>query len=563
MLTNLNIVNFGIISQLSLEFDKGLNVLTGETGSGKSIILDALFMALGGRASAEFIRFEQKKAQVEAVFNIKLTPEILKMLNKIGIEPEEDGTLICFREITRSGKNTCRINGHSVTLTVYRELGKLLVDIHGQHQQQSLLNIDKHRQLLDSFGGEEHLKLVQLTADYYLKWQDIHKKYYELTSNEKDKIRRIEMLQYQLNEIEKAQLKPEEDKDLESELNILMNTEKIVRLVNDSYKYLYEGESRQAAVVELLGKTINILEDLIEYVPEFGEMKSTIENMLYEIEDISRDLSEYRNNIEFNSERLNILEDRINLINRLKYKYGNTVEEILLFKQKAQIELDNLNYNQEKIGELEKSNADLELKFLDKAAELTRSRQKIAQHFQKAISDELRSLEMPNAEIRVNFNSEEYIGIYGKDKIEFLFTANPGEPLRSLTKIASGGELSRVMLALKSLLAEVDEIPTLVFDEVDSGVGGRALQAVAEKLDRISQHRQVICVTHAVPIACCASKHFKVSKQTSPNHTFTYVKELEREERIDELSRMLDGKNVTSLTKEHAKQLLNMTNKQK
>ena len=557
MLIALNIVNFGIIDRLVMEFDKGLNVLTGETGAGKSIVLDALLLALGGRTSPDFIRYEQKKAVVEAEFNIENLAQVNNLLLETGIDPEEDGTLIMSREINRTGKNTCRINGRSVALSVYREVGKYLIDMHGQHQQQSLLYIDKHRELLDIFGGKEHLDLLSATADCYRKWQHVDKQYQEFTITEKDKQRRTEMLLYQIDEISKAQLKPQEDLELSAELNILTNSEKIVRLVNESYTFLYEGSPGMKAVTEQLSKTVNNLENLQEYEAAFAEMKSTMESILYQIEDIARDLANYRHNIEFNPHRLQIIEDRLDLINRLKHKYGNSVDEILLFLKKARHEFDEITQSQEKTDQLIKLNSEMESKYLATAAQLTESRRKIAQKFQVAISQELHALEMPAAKIEVEIVLME-MGIHGQDKIEFLFTANPGEPLRQLAKIASGGEISRVMLALKALLAEHDKIPTMVFDEVDSGIGGRALQAVAEKLSYLSQQRQVICVTHAVPIACLAAKHFLVAKQFSQNLTVTDIRELNMEERVEELTRMLGGKNVTDITRDHARQLLNL-----
>ena len=556
MLITLNIENFGIIDRLTIEFDKGLNVLTGETGAGKSIVLDALLLALGGRTSPDLIRYEQKKALVEAEFNIEQLPQVNNLLLETGIEPEEDGILIMSREINRTGKNPCRINGRSVTLSVYREVGKHLIDMHGQHQQQSLLYIEKHRELLDNFGGKEHLDLLSETAAFYSKWQRINKQYRELAIDEKDKQRKTDMLLYQIDEINKAQLKPREDLELAVELNVLANSEKIVRLVTESYTFLYEGSPGMKAVTEQISKAVNNLENLQEYEAAFAEMKATMESILYQIEDIARDLANYRHNIEFNPQRLQVIEDRLDFINRLKYKYGASVDEILLFQEKALQELESITHSRERIDELIKLNSEVESKYLAAATQLTESRRKISQKFQTAISEELRDLEMPAAKIEVDITPVE-MGLHGQDKIEFLFTANPGEPLRQLAKIASGGEISRVMLSLKALLADLDEIPTVVFDEVDSGIGGRALQAVAEKLAYISQQRQVICVTHAVPIACLAAKHFLVAKQFLQNMTVTDIRELDMEERVEELTRMLAGKNVTDITRDHARQLLN------
>jgi DNA repair protein RecN (Recombination protein N) len=556
MLITLTVQNFGIIENLLMEFDRGLNVLTGETGAGKSIVLDALSAALGGRCSPEAIRYEQKKALVETQFYIDNIPRINNLLIEAGLEPEEDGTLIMTREINRSGKNLCRINGRSVVLSIYREIGKYLIDMHGQHQQQSLLDIDKQRELLDAFGGKEHLDLLTATGEAYRSWQMVYKECKELTFDEQEKQRKTDMLLYQIEEINKAQLKPGEDVELAAEFNILLNAEKIIRLINESYNYLYEGSSGTRAVTEQLSKTVSNLETLQEYGAAFIDMKTAMESMLYQIEDMARDLANYRHNIEFNPQRLQAVEERLDLINRLKYKYGDSVDEILKFREKAEQELDTIAHSHEKIDELIKLNSESEREYLTLAVQLSESRQKIARKFQTAVSQELHALEMPAAIIEVEITRVSQ-GFNGHDKIEFLFTANPGEPLRQLAKIASGGELSRVMLALKSIFAEMDEIPTMIFDEVDSGIGGRALQAVAEKLDYLSQQRQVICVSHAVPIACLAAKHFQVVKQFTHNMTVTDIRELNMTERVEELSRMLGGKNVTSITRDHAKQLLN------
>ena len=559
MLHSLYVKNFALIDDVELNFDKGLTIVTGETGAGKSMLIDALQVALGSRASADFIRSGREKATVQATFDVSRLSWIKKRMEELGVDCEEDGLLVLTRELSRSGKNVCRINGRLANLGLYRDMGSGLLDMLGQHEQQTLLDQDKHRWLVDRLGGPELLEQAGKVKEIYIRWRDTCSQLKDLESNARELARRIDMLSFQIQEITKAQLAEDEEDELLNERRLLMNSEKISRLAGEIYDQLYGGEAGATPAIEGLGKALTSLRELAEIDSNLTGLLEMLENALYQIEDAAREVSSYRDNVEYNPERLDQIEHRLSLIKQLKYKYGSTVREILAYKEAALAELNTLSNRTKKAEELKEAIKTLEKEWHRQAKILTILRQKAAKHLEENAARELRYLEMGGIDFRVSLTPREEISAQGMEDIEFLIAPNPGEPLRPLQKIASGGELSRIMLALKVLLSGVDEVPTLIFDEIDTGVGGKALQAIGEKLAQVGRHRQVICVTHGAQVACFADTHYLISKKVVDGHAQTSVEPLDQAGRVEELARMLAGREITGAVKDHALQMIRMS----
>jgi len=559
VLHSLYIRNFALIDDVEVNFDKGLTIITGETGAGKSMLIDALQVALGSRASADFIRSGREKASVQATFDVSGLPWMRKRMEELGVDCEEDGLLVLSRELSHNGKNTCRINGRPVNLSLYRQIGSGLVDMLGQHEQQTLLDQDRHRWLLDKLGGPELLDQAGKVKEIYTRWRDTSSELKDLESNARELARRMDMLSFQVQEITKAQLAEDEEDELINERRLLMNSEKISRLAGEVYEHLYGGEIGVTPAVEAVGKALASLRELAEIDSNLAGLVEMLESALYQMEDAAREISSYRDNVEYNPVRLDQIEHRLSLIKQLKYKYGTTVKEILDYKEAAAAELNTLSNRTEKAEELKAAIKDLEKEWRREAKILTKLRQKAARELEEKAANELRYLEMGGVDFKVGLTPTEEISARGMEDIEFLIAPNPGEPLRPLRKIASGGELSRIMLALKVLLSGVDEVPTLIFDEIDTGVGGKALQAIGEKLAQVGRHRQVICVTHGPQVACFADTHYLISKKVVDGHTQTSVERLDQNGRVEELARMLAGREITGVVKDHALQMLKMS----
>ncbi|OPY58168.1 MAG: DNA repair protein RecN [Pelotomaculum sp. PtaU1.Bin035] len=556
MLLNLFVRNFGLVYLLTIDFQAGLNVLTGETGTGKSIIIDALQVALGGRIASEQIRTGSEKALVQATFDIKNSYNIISMLEEQGIDLPDDGILILTREITHAGKNICRLNGHVVTLGFYKNISRNLVDLHVQHEQHSLLDQERHRHLLDRFGGAPVLEALREVNNIYFQWKETLLTFERLSSDVGEKLRQSALFRHQIDEIEGVALKPGEDEELSVERKLLANTEKICLLSAESYSLLYEGSHGQASVTDLLSrglesvKNLTLLDERLEY------LHKSLECVLYQVEDIARELAGFRDKVEHNPQRLEAVEERLELINNLKKKYQKNIPEILSYLDYARNELENLESGEELAEAAERELKMLEQSYWRVAEILSACRQRAAKILEEAISRELASLEMGRVEFQVAFTKVTGMNQGGAEHVDFLISPNPGEPLKPMARIVSGGELSRIMLAMKALLANVDEIPVLIFDEVDTGIGGRALHAVAEKLAGISEHSQVICVTHAAQIASHADVHYRVFKEIEGERTFTRVEPLDLTGKVEELARMIGGREVTDITRRHARQML-------
>lgn len=561
MLLHIYVKDFGIIDLLKMDFQTGFNVLTGETGAGKSIIIEALQLALGGRASVVQIRSGAEKSTVQATFDIGGIAALKPILEEYGVDQPEDDILVLSREISRSGKNICRVNGHVVALGIYRRIGSSLADLHVQSEQNTLTDQEKHRHLLDRFGGPGLLKALEEVRRAFFMLKEARTRFEKLTEDLGERSRRIDTLSYQLDEIKRANLKPGEDQELAEEKKLLINAEKISSLANLAYSFLYEGGSGQPSVVDIIAQVLEPLKNLSEIDKRSKKILDSIEDALYQVEDAARELFRYRDEIEYSPQRLEDVEERLELIRKLKKKYGEDIHDILDYLDSAEKELEFLENMEGKIGLAERELKDLETAYAQAAGILSTERRKAAKLLEEAVSGELADLEMGKVEFRVAFTDVDLPTQEGAERVEFLISPNPGENLKPLSKIASGGELTRIMLALKALLAGSDEIPVLVFDEADIGVGGRALQSVAEKMSQLGRNHQVISVTHSAQIASYAASHHRIFKEFDGGRTVTRVEQLGISERLEELARMLGGNQVTEITRQHAEQLLRLAKK--
>ncbi len=561
MLKELNIKNFAIIDQLRVEFTPGLNAFTGETGAGKSIVVDALNLALGERANADLIRTGCQEAVVEADFELdsRSLKDVSALLAEQGIELQANEDLIVRRVLSSSGKNKVYINGSLANLTALAALGAVLADIHGQHEHQSLLAIERQMEMLDSFGDLDSLR--EEVAGIYARLMDVRKELAKLETGERDRAQREDILRFQKNEIDAAMLKPGEDLELANMQKVLANSERLAALCTMVDEALYSSDD---SVVTMLIKSINGLKDIIEIDKKLTGAIDLCESARAQIEEAARELSSYNSGMEFDSERLEQVGDRLDLIHKLKKKYGNTIEEILEFGARAGVELDRMERSIEEIERLKSEIQAIKFGLTDKVNELTRKRGTAAKDLEKKVEAELAHLGMKKTTFTLKITQEpggdtldgHKIDPRGADRVEFLISPNPGEESKPLAKIASGGELSRVMLALKSILVEADRIPTVVFDEVDAGIGGGVAEEVGKKLKRIAAKRQVFCITHLPQIASMADSHYGVSKSVKKDRTSTEVRLLEQKERVDEIARMLGGKIITEATIKHAEEMM-------
>ncbi|HEY0828204.1 MAG TPA: DNA repair protein RecN [Bacilli bacterium] len=549
MLMELAIRNLAVIEKIQVDFNKGFHVLTGETGAGKSILIDALSLIAGGRGSADLVRYGCDKADVEALFDVDLHHPVWDVLDKVGIDFEKEEHLVIRREITSQGKSSARINGQIVNLSMLREAGDCLINIHGQHEHQSLLKVDRHIQLLDLFGYKDIMQVKLAYQASFEKYNELAKQLKFLQENTQQTLQMTDLYRFQTEEIETASLKVNEDELIQDERRKLSNAEKLFDAISQSHDVIYGGTK----VLDLLGKATTKLKDAVTYDQQVLQpLYDQIQTAYYQLEDAAYQLRDYKEQIEFNPSRLEQIEQRLDLIASLRRKYGNNVQEILDYLHKIKHELDLVENKDAILRELQ-GKADQELSALTgHAAKLTELRRLTAVKLASRIEIELADLHMEKTRFEVHFEpldeGELKFSKDGWDQVEFLISANPGEPLRSLVKIASGGELSRVMLALKSIFSTMDRIPVLVFDEVDTGVSGRAAQAIAEKISRLSDSCQVFSITHLPQVACMANAHYVITKQTEGERTFTSILLLDRKGRTDELARMLGGVEITETT---------------
>ena len=543
MLRELRIKNLAIIDDLRVGFEDGLNVLTGETGAGKSIIVDSLSLALGSRAQSDLIRSGEKEAVVQAYFEL----EGLNELPDIGIAIS-DG-LILRRSISATGKSRAYINDTMVSLQSLAEIGKSLVDIHGQHEHQSLLSVDKHRLFIDSYGKlqEDRGKVGLL----YKEVGTLKREEDDLKQKVKDRTHRIDLLRFQINEIDTAFLKVGEKDNLIEEKTILSNLSRLNELTDTAYSMIYGSEN---SCLERLSSIIAKVREMSSIDHSASDILNMLESALPAIEDAAISLRGYRDRYDFEPEKLAEIEERLELIKKLEKKYGEGIETVFRYRIEAEKELKGLEFTDERLDSIE---AELKVKedmLLSAALSLTGKRKNIAKKIEELVKNELRELAFSKADFEIDIK-QEAISHYGLDKVEFLFSANPGEPPKPLAKTASGGELSRVMLALKSILADFDSIPVLIFDEVDAGIGGKTAEGVGKKLKAISNKHQVLCTTHLPQIASMGDFHLKIEKGQRDGRVYVEVRELKGRERLDEIARMLSGK-ITEVSLKHAKELI-------
>lgn len=549
MLNHLSIKNVAVIDKLEVDLNRGMSVLTGETGAGKSIIIDSINMILGDRANKELVRFGEEKAVVQAVFEANRTA--VSILEENDIETE-DNQIIISRRVTSDGKSSARVNGTVVTLALLRDVAGCLINIHGQHDNQALLTPQKHINFLDDYSGN-----AELIADYrsvYTKMRDTEKKLKSLEMDEKEKAQRIDLLEYQVKEIRSAKLTVGEDDDLKAQRDIAANAEKIKSAVNTAYENLYENESAPSAY-DSLSMAADALSETAELNPKIKEVYDTITEAVYSLEDAAHELKAFGESVDFDEGALNEIEERLELISRLKRKYGNTIPEILRFLENAEKELETIKLSDEKTEELNTELSALEEKLRGAGERLSNARKKAATELEGKIESSLHELNMEKARFCVKVEKSEEFFAGGMDRAEFLISANPGEPLKPLVKIASGGELSRVMLAIKSILAGSDEVDTLIFDEIDTGVSGSAAIKIAKKLAQIAKTKQVICITHLPQLTAAADTHYLISKNTDGPLASTSLTELDGEGRETELARIIDG-NTSELAALHAREML-------
>jgi len=561
MLKELNIKNFAIIDKLRVEFAPGLCVFTGETGAGKSIVVDALNLALGERASADLIRTGCEEATVEAAFELDpaRTAEVVALLSEQGIEMDPGEDLIVRRVLSSSGKNKVYINGSLANLATLSSLGERLADIHGQHEHQSLLSLERQLDMLDSFGGHGELR-GEVNAGYR-RLLDIRKKLAEIQEGERDRAQREDMLRYQQNEIEAAQLRPGEDDALLSEQKIMANAEKLAALSSMVDEVLHSSDD---SVLASLKKAVNGLKEITAIDSSLTGALELCESGRAQIEEAAREIASYSGRVEFDPKRLEEIGDRLDLIQKFRKKYGSTIDEIIAFGAKASADLERMERSTEEIEALKSEIQETKFGLTDKADKLTQKRNAAARELEKKVETELGQLGMKKTTFSVKITQEPggdtfnglKLGPQGVDRVEFLISPNPGEDPKPLARIASGGELSRIMLALKTILVEGDSIPTLVFDEVDAGIGGAVAEEVGKKLKRVAKKHQVFCITHLPQIASMAGSHYGVEKSVKNDRTTTEVRLLDEKERVEEISRMLGGKTITEATIKHAEEMI-------
>lgn len=561
MLLELNIENFAIIDKVHIQFSDGFNVLTGETGAGKSIIIDAVSMVLGGRAGKDYIRTGASKAVIESVFSLNRSFDTKKLLVEFGLDDEENDTVIISRELYDTGRSVSRVNGRTVTLSMLKELTNKLIDIHGQHEHQSLLNEENHINFIDLLGKSIILDLKNRINMDYNKVKTLKNSLSGLAYDEKERARRIDLLKFQAKEIDEAELKENEEANLLDEYKILSNTEEIKSKLNSIVEVMNSSDYNQVSVIDQLNTISGYLEAVVSMDKNLEQNKETFEAAVFQLQDVIREIRNHSDNIEYDPERLKVLEDRIDLINKLKRKYGNTVQDIQVFRDEISHELDRLLNSEKEIERIENEISSIEKFIYENCEELSKKRKKIAAAIEEDITKELMQLNMPNVSFKIDFIRLDKYTRKGIDKIEFLISTNIGEPLKPLSRIVSGGEMSRIMLAFKTILAEVDNISCLIFDEIDTGISGRTAQVISEKIGQISRTHQVLCITHLPQIAAMADRHFQINKEVKDNKTTTNVSTLNDDERIDELSRLLGGVDLTDTTKKHAMEMIKMTDK--
>ena len=549
MLSLLHIENIAVIECADISFDRGFNVLTGETGAGKSIVIDAISAILGQRAYRDMIRTGTTKASVRAVFTG--VPELPWFAeNGVDYDPET----IIQREVHLDGKNVCRVNGSLVTVSILHKLGIQLINIHGQHDSASLFDEANHLQFLDDFAGNQALRMSY--EEQYASVAKLRREIDRMSMDESEKLRRMETLQYQIAEIEKADLKPGEDEELEARRKLLQNSEKIANGLNEAVENLYGGDDSDGAAA-MLGIAERALARIAKFSEDIAGLHEKVADLMYQVQDVAELSREIRDELSYSADELERIESRLDVIHRLRKKYGVTCDDIIAYGRKAMEELDSILFADDHIERLKKKLKKAEKAAWDAAKDLRKNRQEAAERLSARILTELAQLDMPKVQFSCVFTEIE-LANNGADAVAFYMSANVGEALKPMSKVASGGELARIMLAMKNVLAEKDQVNTLIFDEVDTGVSGRAAQKVAEKLRSVASHKQVLCVTHLPQLAALAHTHLLIAKSERDGRTYTSVTPLDIEGRKKELARIIGGTNITETTLKSAEEMLRL-----
>lgn len=556
----MTIKNFAIIESLSLTFQEGMTVLTGETGAGKSIIIDALGLLVGGRGSADFIRHGEERLELQGLF--ALAEDNLACRNALienGIDASDD-MVVLERSLFRSGKNSCRINGKLVTTVLLRQIGSKLIDIHSQHEHQELMNEEFHLSLLDRFASDKIKPALTKYQTNFKEYQTIEKEWQNWTKNERELAQRLDMLRFQQQEIENANLQAGEEDRLLEQKNILANFEKL----NENLQGAYAAIQGEPGGLEFVGEAMRQMETAASIHTDYKVVSEAISSSYYMLEDSMSQIRQSLDQLEFQPEELNQIESRLNDLNQLKRKYGKTIEDIIQYEQEISSEMEKLTDSESHVGHLETKLATLKTELTKQAATLTDIRKKAAVTLEKQIKQELNQLYMEKAIFSVRFEANKMeLTELGQDSVVFYMSTNPGEPLKPLAKIASGGELSRMMLALKTIFSRHQGITSIIFDEVDTGVSGRVGQAIAEKIYAVSVGSQVLCISHLPQVAAMANHHYYITKKVQNKRTTTSVTVLKGVEKVEEISRMIAGIEVTELTKQHAKEMIEQAEKVK
>ena len=551
MLSQLFIKNVAVIESASIDFENGFNVFTGETGAGKPILIDSINAVLGGRTSRDLVRTGEGKAVVSAVFT-NISKEAENLLEELGYDIEDE--LMISREISAEGKSICKVNMRPATAGVLKQLSSVLIDVHGQHDSAVLQNPELHIGYIDSFGNTEN-ELSEY-QESYKKLRAAEREIKKIINDDSDKTARIDMLKFQIGEIEAAAIEEGEEDELLALSKRIKSAENIMELISETISAL-DGNGENEGALEGLSTAIENCARLTEFFPQYEGLSEKFKEMYYEFEEFANDVKDNADELDFDPALQNRTERRLDQIFRLKRKYGGSVEEMFKYYNKAVSELENIEFSEERLEKLQKEQKKLFAETTELAEVLSQKRHRAAEAFEKAVSEELSYLNMPNVRFSVHFDETEFIES-GKDNLEFYIATNAGEPLKPLTKIASGGELSRIMLSIKNVLADNDNVDTLIFDEVDTGISGSAAQKVGQKLKQVSGGRQIICVTHLAQVAAYADNHMLISKSTENGKTFTSVESLEKEGRVNELARIMGGAMTESL-KKSAEELLELS----
>lgn len=552
MLQTLSIKQFAIIDELEVHFGDGLTVLSGETGAGKSIIIDAIGQLIGMRASSNYVRHGEKKAIIEGIFDIDESKEAISILEALDIDIDEDFLLV-KREIFSTGKSICRVNNQIVTLQDLRKIMQELLDIHGQHETQSLLKQKYHLQLLDNYADDQYKTILEQYVATYDQYKAKKKELEELESADQALLQRLDLLKFQFEEIQEANLVDGEVTQLESDIKRIQNSENLSLALNNAHLTLTD----EHAITDRLYELSNQLQSISDILPEkYDELKEEVDQFYYTLEDAKHQLYDELTNTEFDEHYLNELEARMNVLNDLKRKYGKDISELIKYQDKLANEINKIENYEESTSQLRQEIEKLYENVIKLGSELSQKRRVVAQTLRDHIVDEIQNLQMKDANLEISFKPLDVPNREGIEFVEFLISPNKGEPLKSLNKIASGGELSRIMLALKTIFVKTRGQTAILFDEVDSGVSGQAAQKMAEKMKGLAKHIQVICISHLPQVASMSDHHLFISKDSVDDRTTTHVQELSGSERIDEIARMISGASVTDITRQNAKEMI-------